>query len=203
MLRFSKIFTSKLFIFTVQISILSLLIYLFKYKFYIVFDVGITEERKIIIQTIANYIMFNQDKFSDGYFSFTSWSLISLIPVFIFRDYKKVYSMNLTAFFFPNFFFYVFLYRYSPVYFESNFLVLIMRTIALGIFIILFSLGLTYTIKKITKSFSKMLLEDLKLTFEEATSKCPYCGKSFKSKPIYCYNCLKELNVEYNDKKNK
>ncbi|GAG74984.1 unnamed protein product, partial [marine sediment metagenome] len=97
-----SIFKLKIMNFIIQFLILSLLIYFFDYRFNIIFDNDISGERKIIIQFIANYILFDPNNITDLYFIYFSWTIVSLIPIFIFNDYKKAYSMNLTTFFFPN-----------------------------------------------------------------------------------------------------
>ena len=115
-----RFFQSKVVLFTIQILILSLFIYIFDYNFSINFDKSISKERREIIQFIANYVIFDFGG-NKSYFICFSWMIISLLPIFAYRDYKRAYSMNLTSYFFPNFFFYVFLSRYSPNYYESNF----------------------------------------------------------------------------------
>ncbi|MFX0186508.1 MAG: hypothetical protein ACFE8A_02105 [Candidatus Hodarchaeota archaeon] len=133
---------------------------------------------------------------SSLYFICISWMVVSLIPIFNFDDYKKSYSMNLTTFFFPNFFFYVFLYRHSPNYFYSHFQTLFTQTFFLGLFIVLFSLGLTFILKKIKIPSDITKFEDLKLIIQENKIKCPFCGIEYNSIPKYCYNCSKELILE-------
>ena len=117
--RVVKFFISKFFIFIVQICVLSFLIYSFNYNFEIDFDSEITVSHKAILQFLANYILFKT--FSNLLFIYLTWLLISLIPIFVFNNYRKAYSMNLITFFFPNFFFYVFLHRFSQDYFDSYF----------------------------------------------------------------------------------
>jgi len=125
-------FKSKLVIFVIQIVILSLIIYSFDYKFDINFEIGISKEHKKIIQFLANYIMF--DNLYNLYFIYSIWIIISLIPIFMFNNYKKAYSMNLTTFFFPNFFFYVFLRNHYRPYFNENFLNLFLKFFKLSIY---------------------------------------------------------------------
>lgn len=191
-----EIFKTKLMNFIIQISILTSFIFLFNYRFNIIFDSGITEERKFIIQLVANYVMFNANDYKSVYFITISWTLISLIPIFIFVDYKKAYSTNLTTFFFPNFFFYVFLYRYSPNFFDFHFQTLILQTIILGLFIVILSFGLTFILKILTKPKAEKILEDLKQVSQKIKTVCPHCGTQFESIPQYCYNCSKELIIE-------
>lgn len=191
-----SIFKLKIMNFIIQFLILSLLIYFFDYRFNIIFDNDISGERKIIIQFIANYILFEPNNITDLYFIYFSWTIVSLIPIFIFNDYKKAYSMNLTTFFFPNFFFYVFLYRYSPNYFNSYFQTLFFQTVILGIFIVFFSLSLSLILKKIRKPKEEALYENLKAIEQEINTKCPHCGIEFNSNPKYCYNCSNKLIIE-------
>ena len=194
-----EVFKTKIMNFILQILILSLFIYLFKYRFNIIFDTGITEERKFIIQLIANYVIVDINDASSVQFIYVSWTLVSLIPIFIFNDYKKSYSLNLTTFFFPNFFFYVFIYRYSPNYFNSNFQTLITQTIILGLFIVSLSFGLTFLLKRIRKPEYEVQAEDLKLIQQKNRIACPHCGTEFESIPKYCYNCSKEIAIAANN----
>ncbi len=188
-----KVFKSKIIIFTIQILTLSLFIHFFDYKFKIDLDKDVSIERRNIIQFISNYIMFND--LSSLYFIYFIWFVVSLIPIFIFNDYKKAYSLNLKTFFFPNFFFYVFLYRYSPNYFNVNFQILFIQTILLGFFIAIFSLGLTSIIKIIRKPKKETIYENMLKIAERSRSKCTQCGTEFNSIPQYCYNCLNELLI--------
>lgn len=191
-----NIFRFKLVNFIIQISILSLLIYIFEYKYTINFDKGISIERQKIIQFLANYIMFNANDTDGILFIYFSWFIACLIPILSFNDYKKAYSLNLTTFFFPNFFFYIFLFRYSPNYYHSNFQIFITQTIIQGIFIVLYSIGLSLFLMKIRKLGNKNQLENLQLIEEKNITTCPNCGTQFNSIPQYCYNCLKELTIE-------
>jgi len=194
-----EVFKTKIMNFIIQILLLSLFIYLYKYRFNIIFDTGITEERKFIIQLIANYVMVDINNASSVQFIYVSWTLVSLFPIFIFNDYKKSYSLNLTTFFFPNFFFYVFIYRYSPNYFNSNFQTLIIQTIILGLFIVSLSFGLTFLLKRIRKPEYEVQVEDLKIIKQKNRIACPHCGTEFESIPKYCYNCSKEIAIATNN----
>ncbi len=189
-----KIIKSKLIIFIIQILILTLLIYFFSYNFIVNFDAGASLEQRIIIQVLANYIMF--DELIRLMFIYILWSIVALIPIFIFVDYKKAYTMNLTTFFFPNFFFYVFLSRHSPIYYSTNFPFLFPRTLILGIFLVIISFGLTFVIKKFQKSERIVSDENLKLIQHEIKYTCSKCGTEFCSLPKYCYNCLNEIIKE-------
>ena len=189
-----KIIKNKVTIYIIQILILTLIIYLLGYSFAVNFDAGATLEQRIIIQVLANYIMF--DELNNLMFIYILWSTVALIPIFIFIDYKKAYSMNLTTFFFPNFFFYVFLSRHSPVYYTANFPILFPKTIILGIFLVLISFGLTFILKQIQKSERLLPDENLKLIQHERKYTCSKCGTEFSSLPKYCYNCLNEIIKE-------
>jgi hypothetical protein len=189
-----KIIKSKITIFIIQILILTLLIYLFGHSFSVNFDASASLEQRIIIQVLANYIMF--DELINLMFIYILWISVALIPIFIFIDYRKAYSMNLTTFFFPNFFFYVFLSRHSPIYYSANFPFLFPRTLILGIVLVFISFGLTFVIKKIQKSEKIVSDENLKLIQHETKYTCSKCGTEFSSLPKYCYNCLNEIIKE-------
>ena len=193
-MKIKNYFKSKLVLFIIQILILSLLMSIFQYSSQIEFTSSISEERKLIIQLLSNYIMYN-NSFGFMYVYFT-WILVSLIPILIFSDFKKVYSMNLLSFFFPNFFFYVFYYRYSETYFNALFPSLILKTIILGITIVIISIGLSLILKFI-KHFKKDTKEEnLKQIELQIKTTCQNCGTEFNSVPKYCYNCNNLLTNE-------
>lgn len=187
----SKVFKSKIVVFLLQFFILSLLIYLFAHEFHIDFDKNITRERADIIQFLANYVMF--DGSVGLIFIYSSWLFVSTISIFILLDYKKAYSMNLTTFFLPNFFFYVFLYRYSPIYFNSYFPTLFTQSIILGLMIVMVSIGLSLIIKKIIKPKTNSRFKEIIRIESEYKYKCPFCATEFNSKPKYCYNCNNQI----------
>ncbi len=195
--RFS-FFKIKLVNFMIQILILSLFIYLFDYEFKINFDKKISKERRDIIQFLANYIMFNTENSFSVYLIIIAWIIVSLIPIINYKDYKSAYSMNLSTFFFPNFFFFLFLYRYSPNYYNAYFNTLLTHTLIIGFCIVIESIGITFLLKKIKKSKIDTQFEDLKLLVKKSSTKCPKCGTEFNSIPQYCYNCLEEIkNYEF------
>ncbi len=189
-------FRSRIILFLIQILLLSLLIYSFNYKFNIIFDIGILKEREVIIQFLANYVLF--DDLSGLYFTFISWILVSLIPIFVYNNFKKAYSMNLMTFFFPNFFLYVFLWNYSPYYFDSKFPFHFLHTILLGVLLISFSIGLSLLLKKMMKSKMETQIEDLHDIANQNRIICPNCGTEFNSIPRFCYNCNTNLTIRTN-----
>ncbi|MHA1148798.1 MAG: hypothetical protein ACTSR8_11220 [Promethearchaeota archaeon] len=190
-----SILKSKLSIFCIQISLLSLLLYIFRYKITIDFDKGVSSERKDIIQFIANYVIYDASGgFEDFFFIYACWLFAAIIPILLLENFKKVYSLNLTTFFFPNFFFYVFLSRYSPNYFEENFVSLFIQTILLGIIIAIFSVGGALILDQFRKSKHEIHPEDIKKLEQRISSKCPHCGTEFDSKPLYCYKCSSPMN---------
>jgi len=192
--KVKKILRSKFAIFIIQILILTLVIYFFGYNFSMNLDASASSEQRIIIQVLANYIMF--EGLNNLIFFYILWFIVALIPIFIYNDYKKAYSMNLTTFFFPNFFFYVFLSRHSPIYYNAIFPMLFPRTILLGIFLIIISFGLTHVLKIIKRTERLMPDENLKLNQHEIKYTCSKCGTEFNSLPKYCYNCLNEITKE-------
>ena len=182
--------------FIIQIIILSLFINFINYKFAIKFDPGILKERQLIIQFLANYVMYDRDKIFGMTFIYLIWIIACLIPVINFDDYKSAYSTNLYTFFFPNFFFYIFLNRYSPNSFNSYFTTFIINTLILGVTLLIFSLGISIILNKTIRNKSKAQLEDFKKIIEKMKFICPYCGTKFNSIPVYCFNCLKELRTD-------
>ena len=200
--RFFQIFKKKLVIFLIQIVILILSIYLFDYKYNLKLQEypkpsTTSEEQIAIIEWLANYILY--EDLNDLFFIYTIWFLISMIPIFIYNNYKKAYSMNLTTFFFPNFFFYVFLRNHYETYFNSNFLNLFIKTIILGIFIVSISIGISFALKTIIKTKVAVQYEDLQLIASKCISKCPKCGTEFNSIPQFCYNCNTKLTMNTED----
>lgn len=193
----TQILKNKFLIFGIQVALLSLLIWFFKYQITISFDAGITQLRQDIIQLLANYVIYSIESgnLSGFYFIYISWFIVGLIPVLIYNNYKKAWSMNITTFFFPNFFFYVFLARYSPVYSDANFSILFGQTLLLGVFLVIYSIGLSLLLKKIIKPKEEIRIEDLEPIAKANRSKCPHCGTEFESIPKFCYKCSKEITI--------
>jgi uncharacterized membrane protein (DUF485 family) len=185
-MEIKSLLKSKVILFFIQFLVLSLFIYFFNYNFEIDFDSGILEERRIIIQFLSNYVWYNPN--SAIYFVYLVWLITSLIPIFILNDLKKSASLNITTFFLPNFFSYVFLSRYSPNYFNANFLNLFTKTIILGIFILVLSIGLSYILKVCTKNKEEQKV-DIEVIANLNKITCPNCGTEFNSIPKFCYKC--------------
>lgn len=193
-----KVIESRTIVFVLQMSFLIALISSFGYNYelnlqYYPKPLKTTEEQIVVIEWLVNYVMYNTLK--DAILIYSIWLFISLIPVLIYSDYKKVYAMNLLTFFFSNFFFYAFLYKYYRPYFNAKFLILIFKTILLGIVIIFFSVGLVLLLNTFKKPTSKNQLDELQHIVESIRTKCPQCGTKFNSKPLYCYNCNYELRI--------
>ncbi|MFX0046720.1 MAG: hypothetical protein ACFE8G_00995 [Candidatus Hermodarchaeota archaeon] len=181
---------NKLVLFCTQILLLIIFVVIFNYEFQIEFDLSSdprASEQQIIIQFLANLVMYEN---SIGFvYIYITWILASFIPILIFKDFKKAYSMNLTTFFFPNFFFYVFYWRYSETYFTALFPNFIIRTIILGMTIIIVSIAFSL-IFKIIISFRKSTKTDNLEQIESLNKiQCPKCGTQFNSIPKYCFNC--------------
>ncbi|TFF86190.1 MAG: zinc ribbon domain-containing protein [Promethearchaeota archaeon] len=190
-MKILKIIRTKAVIFLVQIALLSVLIIIFGYSFEIEFDGSISEERKQIIQFLGNYVMF--DGFNDTLLIYCLWLVVVTIPIIIFRKVKRVYSMNLLTFFVPNFFFYVFLSRYSPLYFNQNFGQLIFDTIILALVLIAYSFIFSLVVNFIRKKTKKEEPFQIRDIDKKVVSICPQCGTKFDSKPLYCYKCNAKL----------
>ena len=200
-MKIMDVFRSRIILFIIQILLLSLSIYSMGYYIDINLDMGISIERKIIIQILANYTLFN-DLFG-LFFLYISWILVSLIPIFVYNNFKKAYSMNLLTFFFPNFFLYVFLWRYSREYFNSYFQFHFLHTFLLGIVILGLSIAFSLILKKVLKFKSETQLEDLSLIANKNRIECPKCGVEFNSTPKFCYNCNADLTVLIKEKSGK
>jgi len=167
---------------------------IFNYRIQIDFDLSIDPragEQQFIIQFLANLILHNTI-FGFLYINFT-WVIVSLLPILIFNNFRKAYSMNLTTFFFPNFFFYVFYWRYSITSFSSGFPTFLVETITLAITIVIISIGLSFVLKLIRNEEKKIDITDIEL---KNRLECPQCGVKFDSKPKYCYNCNTYLKEE-------
>jgi len=197
-MRIIDFFRSRIIIFLIQIVILSFFIYGLGYIFNINFDVGVLVERQVIIQFLANYVLF--DDLSGLCFIYIGWIIISLFPIILYNNFKKAYSMNLITFFFPNFFLYIFLWRYSREYFDSNFQIHFLQTILLGVVIVIFSIGISIILKIITKNKMRTQIEDASTFTAKVKSICPKCGTKFDSIPRYCYKCNSDLSINIEEK---
>ena len=194
-----EFFRNRLVLFIIQTLLLNLIVIYFGYHISLNFDIGATAEQIAITQFLANYILF--DILPGLFFIYLIWIFVSLIPIFIYNDVKKSYSMNLITFFLPNFFLYIFLWRYSQGYFNSHFHFHLIHTILLGIVNICLSIGLSLVIKKILKSKIRVQLEDLHSIANESKIICPKCGTEFNSLPKFCYNCNTDLTGIIEDNK--
>ena len=184
-------------VFCIQILILLISSVIFNYRIQIDFDLSTDPragEQQFIIQFLANVILYNTS-FGFLYINIT-WVIVSLLPILIFNNYRKAYSMNLTTFFFPNFFFYVFYWRYSMTSFSSALPTFLVGTIALAITILFISIGLSLIFKLIRNFRNDEKKEDIKEIELKNSSECPQCGTKFNSKPKYCYNCNSHLKEE-------
>ena len=194
-MKAADLYRSKLGLFCIQVIILTLFITVFQYKFFIDFDGGILPERRFVIQVLANYVMYEWD--GSLLFIYGIWLLVAIIPVIILKETRKVVIMNMITFFIPNYFFYVFLIKYSSENYTS---ILILKTLLLGSIIASFSVLLTIILKLIKNLRKEVTLQDFSLIEQQTKSKCPYCGTEFNSTPVYCYNCNKRLIPSLEDK---
>lgn len=192
-MKIIEVFRNRLVLIIIQTLILNLIVLFFGYKFNLNFDIETGSEQKVIIQFLANYVFFDMEP--GLFFIYLIWILVSLIPIFIYNDFKKSYTTNLLTFFFPNFFLYVFLSRYSPVYFDSKFSFHFMHTIILGIALVSLSIGFSLVLKKILQSKIKDQMEELHTIASKSKYACPKCGVEFDSFPKFCYNCNTELKI--------
>ncbi|MFX0022585.1 MAG: hypothetical protein ACFE9S_09675 [Candidatus Hermodarchaeota archaeon] len=192
-MKITKIIRNKFCIFLIQTLILNLVVFYFNYQINLSFNGDTTIEQKLIVQFFANYTLFNI--LPGLFFIYLIWILVSVIPIIVYINFKKAYSMNLLTFFFPNFFTYVFLSRYSVDYFSSFFLFHFTHTILLGSVLIIFSIGLSIFIKKILDSRFRQKTEDLHEIASLGKKVCPKCGIEFESIPLFCYNCNADLKV--------
>ena len=197
-MKIIDVFRSRIILFMIQILLLTLFIYVIGYQNEISLDVGISMEREKIIKVLANYTLF--DNFVGLNFLYTSWILVSLIPIFIYNNFKKAYSMNFMTFFFPNFFLYVFLWRYSRDYFNSNFQFHFLHTILLGIVLVGISIGFSLILSKVIQFKTEIQMEDLSTIASTSKVVCPNCGIEFESIPKFCYNCNSNLTLISKDK---
>ena len=188
-MKIRNLFKSKLVLFCIQIFMLIIFIIIFRYEFQIDFDVSTdprASEQQFVIQFLTNLIMYN-NSFGFVYINLT-WIVVSLIPILIFSDFKKAYSMNLTTFFFPNFFFYVFYWRYSEIIFAGLFSAFIINTIILGLTIAIVSIALSLILKFIKRFRKNTKTVNLEQIESLNRIKCLECGTQFNSIPKYCYN---------------
>ena len=194
-MKAADLYRSKLGLFFIQVLILTLFITVFQYKFFVDFDSGILPERRFAIQVLANYVMYEWD--GSLLFMYGIWLLVAIIPVIILKETRKVVIMNMITFFIPNYFFYVFLIKYSSENYTS---ILILKTLLLGLIIASFSILLTIILKLIKNLRKEVTMQDVSLIEQQTKSKCPYCGTEFNSIPVYCYNCNRKLIPNLEDK---
>jgi hypothetical protein len=191
-----KIAKSKLFGFIIQLFLLILIIFFCNHHFQIEslrFEI-ISPQRRSIIQFLGNLILYND---TDGQIIiYTSWLLISFVPILIYREPRPAFNANIKFIFFVNFFFYIFTYKYLPNYFNEYFWDLFLRTLILSSILIFITLITTYLFQKIKKRWKSVRTHDLQKIAQKIRSKCPNCGTEFNSQPVYCYNCSSKLFPE-------
>ncbi|MBN1801506.1 MAG: hypothetical protein JW891_08370 [Candidatus Lokiarchaeota archaeon] len=185
-----KITQSKIVILLCQFALLSGFIYGFGRFFTIQFDGGIHPVQQFAIQFLANYFLFEGTE--ELIFVYFIWTIALLIPVFAFQNSRKALFSVLTLFILLNFFFYVFLSRYSPLYYSGRSQELITKTAFLGVYISILSACFPQITKRFFKSKEDQIKDLQKIDFKE-TYRCPHCGTEFKSLPLYCYNCLEKI----------
>ncbi|MFX1304625.1 MAG: hypothetical protein ACFFBV_09850 [Promethearchaeota archaeon] len=200
-MKVKEVFRSRIVIFIFQVLILTLFVFIIGYEMNINFDIGVSIEQEVIMKFLANFLLFNE-LFGLLYIYFI-WILVSLIPILIYNNFKKAYSMNLMTFFFPNFFLYIFLSKHSPEYFNSNFQFHFLHTILLGIIIVGISIGLSLILRKIKRLKIDTQIENLHAIASTSKTVCPNCGTEFESIPKFCYNCNTDLTITIEDKSGK
>ena len=191
-MKLVSVFQKKIVIFSIQIAILTLLIYIFNYRFELNLQLfpptsDTTDDQIVIIEFLAAYLMY--DNLTDAFFIYICWSLISIIPALIYNDYLKAFKMNLITYLFLNFFLYIFLYRHVNYYFRENFSIIFTKTYITGIIITILSIEISLILKKFRKPKSEEELEDLQIITNKIRTKCPKCGTEFNSIPQFCHNC--------------
>ncbi|MFX1313760.1 MAG: hypothetical protein ACFFHD_14310 [Promethearchaeota archaeon] len=192
-------FQKKIVLFIIQITILSLLIYIFNYKFVLNLQLfpppsDTTQDQIAIIEFLATYLMY--EDVTDAFFIYICWSLISIIPVIIYVNYIKALKMNLITYITLNFFLYIFLNRHVNDYFRENFSIIFIKTYITGIWIIVLSIEISLILRIFKKPKSKEEIEDLHNIANKIKTICPNCGTEFNSIPQYCYNCNKQIIEE-------
>ncbi|MFX1273838.1 MAG: hypothetical protein ACFFAT_02240 [Promethearchaeota archaeon] len=73
---------------------------------------------------------------------------------------------------------------------------LLLKSISLGLIIVMVSLCATFILKKIVKSEKTLIYKDLEQEKFISWHKCNKCGTEFSSLPKYCYNCLNKIIKE-------
>ena len=200
-MKISSFLKKKTVSFIFQFILLTLIIYIFNYSFQIEFKPSTEIEQRVIIQFLANYVLFLG--FNGTLFMYLTWLLVSLVPILTNLNYKKAYSSNLLTFFVLNFFAYVFLFvprqnqdiKVTSDFFNSNFVPLLWNTIILGLTITIFSIFLSLLFQRIKatrleKNATNQILDNKPLII------CPKCGTEFDSIPLYCYNCNSKLTSD-------
>lgn len=196
-----KIIRSKLLIFLIQIIIIFLITFTFGYTFQItlpLFEV-ISPIRLSIIQTLGNLVLYND--MEGQLLIYGSWIVASIIPIIVYKDSRSSISANLKLMFFPNFFFYVFAYKYLNHYFEENFWDLFFRTLLLFSILMVISFIIPYSYNKIKEQRKSIQEYNLNQIATDNRNECPFCGERFNSNPLYCFNCSNKLQSNIKEKK--
>jgi hypothetical protein len=200
-MKIRSFFKKKTISFILQFILLTFIIYVFSYSFQIEFDPSTEIEQRVIIEFLAKYVLFLG--VNGTLFMYSTWLLVSLIPILTNLNYKKAYSTNLLTFFVLNFFVYVFLFvprqnqdiKVTRDFFNSNFMPLLWNSIILGLAIITFSIFLSLLLQRIKSTRLGKNVADQILSNEPLII-CPKCGTEYDSIPLYCYNCNFKLTSD-------
>jgi hypothetical protein len=196
-MKLSSFFKKKTVSFILQFILLTLIIFSSNYSFQIDFKPDTIIEQRIIIQFLANLVLFRG--INDTIFMYLTWLIVSLIPILSNFNFKKAYSSNLLSFFILNFFVYVFLFnkdmRVTNDFFTVNFIPLIVNSILLGLTITIYSIFLSILLNKIKSARLEKKVSE-KVVDENPLIICPKCGTEFDSIPLYCYNCNSKLTSD-------
>jgi hypothetical protein len=179
-----------------QVLVLSFFIFGFSYSVPLTLDTGIIYERLVIIQFLGNYILI--ETVLNAIFLYGVWTLVAFIPILLLKDSRKALGANLKLMFFPNFFFYLFLSRYSPHSFSSIWLNLLVPFLLFAIWIIALSVLVPKIFQKLKTPKKDAQLQELRNIAEENRAECPKCGAKFESTPLFCYKCSTRLIKEEN-----
>ncbi|MFO8019119.1 MAG: hypothetical protein R6U96_10820 [Promethearchaeia archaeon] len=185
---------SKIFLFLIQMGLLYTLKFVFQYEYKIAFDETISSFHRDLIKFLGGFFLFGPAG-SLPLLPYVSWTLAALVPILIHRKPKKAYSLNLLTFFLINFFFYVFLERYSSNFYYAHNFSLFLQSIILGIYLFGISISLGFVFQKLGENSQEENRMNLEKIVERTRSECPYCGTKFESIPEYCYKCSKKIPV--------
>lgn len=160
-------------------------------------DSTILDEQQIIVEGLSSYFIADIPfQYNSALFNiYLAWTIGALFGSLILANPKKSVINIIILIFLISYFLLIFGFRYSPNYFNYIFPQLFIQIISLLIYNCLISFTSSFFIEKIYQKIRSDEYYDIKIEILAKNNKikCPHCGTTYESIPLYCYNCSKKI----------